>query len=123
MLLVAVGFLVLAIGAATAFQASTRTHGQLAVGPAQRGSAASVFALAAQFGQDLAVPLAFGDEGLRIISMAHEDEQGDIVRPSVALLGEFGQQAFIVARIGFRFARIACRMHARLATQSRNADS
>lgn len=47
----------LAIGAATAFQASTRTHGQLAVDPEQRGSAASVFALAAQFGAAMSVAL------------------------------------------------------------------
>ena len=46
-----------AIGAATAFQASTRTHGQLAVDPEQRGSAASVFALSGQFGAALSVAL------------------------------------------------------------------
>ncbi len=43
------------IGAATAFQASSRTEGQLAVTPAQRGSAASVFSLAGQFGTALSV--------------------------------------------------------------------
>lgn len=47
----------LAIGASTAFQASTRTHGQLAVEPTQRGSAASVFALAGQFGAAMSVAL------------------------------------------------------------------
>ena len=45
------------IGASTAFQASTRTHGQLAVGPEQRGSAASVFALSGQFGAAMFVAL------------------------------------------------------------------
>ena len=43
------------IGASTAFQASSRTEGQLAVSTAQRGSAASVFALAGQFGTALSV--------------------------------------------------------------------
>ena len=43
------------IGASTAFQASSRTEGQLAVTPAQRGSAASVFSLAGQFGTALSV--------------------------------------------------------------------
>ena len=43
------------VGASTAFQASARTEGQLAVPTEHRGSAASVFSLAGQFGTAMSV--------------------------------------------------------------------
>ena len=70
-------------------------------------------AVAAMLIDDRTVPLAFDDDRLRIISMTHEDDQRDEVRAPINLPIEFNQQFFIVPRIRFGLAGIACRIDAR----------
>ena len=67
---------------------------------------------------DRAVPFAFGDDRLRVVGVADEDDQRNEVRTPIGLSGEVGEQLFVVARIGFGFAGVARRIDARRAAEA-----
>ena len=69
-------------------------------------------ALAARLGQDLAMPFALGDQRLRIVGMADENDDRDEVGGAVAMRAKFGEQLLVVAGIRFRLAGVARGMDA-----------
>ena len=64
------------------------------------------------FVDDGAVPFAFGNDRLRVVGMAHENDQRDKVGASVGLPSKVGKQLFVVAGVRLGFAGIACRINA-----------
>ncbi len=78
-------------------------------------------AVAARRVDDPAVPFAFGDDGLRIVGMADEDEDANVMGAPVGLAGQIGGQFRVVAVVGFRFPGIARGMDPRLAAESMDA--
>jgi hypothetical protein len=80
-------------------------------------------AFAAQFGQDLAVPLAFGDQRLRVVGVADEDDDRDEMGGAVGVGAELGKQFFIVALVRFRLAGVTGGINARRAAERRDADA
>ena len=60
---------------------------------------------------DLAVPLTFGDDRLRVVGVAHENEDADVVGAAVGLACEIGNQLLVIARIGLGLTGKACRVH------------
>lgn len=47
------------------------------------------------------MPLAFGNDGLRVVGVANENQHTDIVRTLVGMGCEIGNELLIVALIGF----------------------
>ena len=75
--------------------------------------AKAVFACA--FRLPLPAPNALGDDGLRIVGMAHQNQHANVVAGFVGMGRELGGCFGVVGGIGFGLARIARRMHARCA--------
>ena len=49
----------------------------------------------------LSVPDAFGDDGLRVVLVADEDEHADVVTAFIVFIGKIGRQFGVVCGIGF----------------------
>ena len=75
--------------------------------------AKAVFACA--FRLPLPAPNALGDDGLRIVGMAQQNQHANVVAGFVGMGRELGGCFGVVGGIGFGLARIARRMHARCA--------
>jgi hypothetical protein len=80
-------------------------------------------ALSAWGVDDFAVPAALGDQRLGVVGIAHQHHHAVVVRAAAGLPREGGDELFVVARIGFRLARIAGGIHAGRAVERLDADT
>lgn len=75
------------------------------------------------FSLPLSVPDAFGDDGLRIVFVAHKHQHADVIAAFIGVIGQVGGKFGIVGGIGFRFAGVACRQYARCAAERVGTDA
>ena len=51
----------------------------------------------------LPVPYAFGNQRLRVVGMAHQNQHANVIHGTVGLSGQISAQFVVVGRIGARF--------------------
>ena len=56
---------------------------------------------AGSLGLPLSAPDAFGDDGLRVVFVADEDEHADVVTAFIVFIGKIGRKFGIICSIGF----------------------
>jgi hypothetical protein len=59
--------------------------------------------------EDLAVPFALGNDRLWVVGVANENDHRNETGRAPVVFTQFDEQLLVVAGIGFRLARVACR--------------